>query len=156
MKNKNALISAILGLVSGISYLIFLLIFISFISLGELTSGETANEQIGLIFVIMLILPIVFVSIIPSSIIGGVWQISRSVIYFTQYKNGKTSKTWVLVIDIILKILVGLVAIFGGILLIALSKYFTAALIVTETILLIVSLVVSFVAIGFEFSAKRI
>ncbi len=152
VKNNAAKAAAILDLISGISYVVFAIFF--FIGINTFHSADSSDSQVGLIFVLVLLLPFAFITVPPSGIIGGIWQICRSTIYFTQINSGKKSGTGIIVLNIIIKILVAILAVLGEILFLATSDILEPIVLYVEAIACGVAIILSLIAIPFEIKAK--
>ncbi len=152
--NKAALIAAILNLVGGILYIAFTVLF--FAGMTNVNSETMSDDQkVGIIFFIILIFPILFITVTPSGIAGGIWGIARSVINFLQLRGEHKSRLWVLVVGIVFKILVGVIAGFGLIMFASMDKSINPTLFYSGAIVGALALILSFAVIPFEFKAIK-
>ena len=152
--NKAALVAGILNIVSGLTYILFAVLFFA-----GITSFNADNlpdsEKAGIVLVFIFIIPMLLVTVFPTGVAGGIWGIARAVISFLQIRGERKSRIWVLILGIVFKVLIGAVSGFGLILFISLNKSINPLLFYPEVVIGILAIGTSLAVIPFEFVARK-
>ncbi|MBQ7642833.1 MAG: hypothetical protein IJS67_02915 [Clostridia bacterium] len=154
--NKAALVSAIMNAVNAALCLGLIVFILALTFSGNMNyDTEDAGEAIGLIFVIILFLPIALIITVPAGLTGAILQAVRSIIYFTQVKSDKKSSLAAVIICLVVKILIAVPLLFGALLLGAIWGKNNGWVTYITFYLGLAAVISSFVATGFEFAARK-
>ncbi|MBO4262167.1 MAG: hypothetical protein J5903_00090 [Clostridia bacterium] len=158
LKNPKTatLVAAILNTVCAVicfGMILGAILVINFVDIQN--KSDTANEAIGIIFVVLLVLPLVLITLFPACIAGGILFTARAVIYYFQLSSGKKSGKGIVIFSLIMKILIAVPELFGGLMFGAIwgdsNALITASLFVVGAL----GVVAGFVSTGFEFAATK-
>ncbi|MBO4323616.1 MAG: hypothetical protein J5836_03040, partial [Clostridia bacterium] len=103
-KNKAALVAAILGLISGVCFIAFSVLFFAGLMNFD-TSSVPKEKQGGAVTTAIIVILLFMIPITAIGAISGLLEIGRSAVYFTQVGGERKSKTGVLIAFTIIKAL---------------------------------------------------
>lgn len=152
--NKKALIAGILGLVSGALFFAFSVLFFTGITTFD-ASSVPEEKQAGAAFAAIFIIILFMIPITASGIVAGLFEIGRSIVYFTQVGGNGKSRIGVLIAFIVLKLVYCVVVGYGAAIFASFSDYINPIILYSGSVAGIGAILCSLAVIPFGFLARQ-
>ena len=152
--NKNALIAAILGLVSGALFFAFSVLFFTGITTFD-ANNVPQEEQAGAAFAAIFIIILFMIPITASGIVAGLFEIGRSIVYFTQVGGNGKSRIGVLIAFMLLKLVYCVVVGYGAAIFASFNKFINPFILSSGTAAGIGAILCSLAVIPFGFLSRK-